>query len=81
VSEAIAWVNFEDYLEVEGRADRRHEFVGRRIYAMAGGSERHDLIAGLLYMRLAPNALAAGCRRSQRIGSFAPGSTPATTPT
>ena len=29
---------------------------------MAGGTERHDLAAGLLYVTLAPTARARGCR-------------------
>jgi Uma2 family endonuclease len=32
------------------------------VYALAGGSERHDLVAGLLYEMLAPGARARGCR-------------------
>lgn len=36
--------------------------VGGRVYAMAGGSERHDLLAGSIYEWLAAGARAAGCR-------------------
>jgi Uma2 family endonuclease len=43
---------------------------------MAGGSERHDLAAGLVYEALAPGARAAGCRplianRLVRLGAAA----------
>jgi len=62
VSEAIATCSFEDFLEAEQLADRRHELVGGRVYAMAGGSERHDLIAGLTYELVAPEARSRGCR-------------------
>lgn len=62
MSEAIAFVGISDFLEGEGRADRRHELVGGRVYAMAGGSERHDLAAGLLFEALATGARRAGCR-------------------
>jgi Uma2 family endonuclease len=62
VSEAIAPLTFEDFCAQEATSDRRHEFVGGRVYAMAGGSERHDLAAGLCFEALAPAARAAGCR-------------------
>jgi Uma2 family endonuclease len=62
VTEAIAFISFESYLEGEQRAERRHELVGGRVYALAGGSERHDLAAGLIYEWLAPGARSKGCR-------------------
>lgn len=62
MSEAIAVVTFEEFCDLEGHGDRRHELVGGRVYAMAGGTERHDLAAGLLYQALAPGARKAGCR-------------------
>lgn len=62
MSEAVSFTTFEEFLVGEEHAERRHEFVGGRIYAMAGGPERHDLAAGLLYERLAPGARQQGCR-------------------
>ena len=62
VSEAIAVLAFDDFCELEARGDVRHELVGGRVYAMAGGSERHDLAAGLFYEAIAAGARAAGCR-------------------
>jgi Uma2 family endonuclease len=62
VAEALAYTDFETYLEGERTSQQRHELVAGRIYALAGGSERHDLIAGLLYEKLAPGARAKGCR-------------------
>jgi Uma2 family endonuclease len=58
----IPVVSFETFLAGEQQARRRHELVGGRVYVMAGGTERHDLAAGLLYVALAPKALARGCR-------------------
>lgn len=60
MTEAIAYGTFEDFLDGEQASERRHEFVGLRTYVMAGGSERHDLAAGLIY-----EALAAGARRGR----------------
>jgi Uma2 family endonuclease len=60
--EELPSATFEEFLLAEERAQRRHEFVGGRVYVMAGGTERHDLAAGLVYEALAPGARAAGCR-------------------
>jgi Putative restriction endonuclease len=62
VSEAIAVISFDLFVEEEQSSERRHELVGGRVYAMAGGSERHDRAAGLLYELLAPGPRSAGCR-------------------
>jgi Uma2 family endonuclease len=62
VAEAIAYTPFESFLDHEERSDRRNELVGGRVYAPAGGSERHDIVAGLLYEALAPGARSRGCR-------------------
>ncbi len=63
--EALPYITFADYLAVDGASDARHEWVGGRIYAMSGGSERHALMSGLLFSALAPGARAAGCRPFQ----------------
>ncbi len=34
-----------DYLPFDGRSQERHEYVGGRIYALTGGSMRHNRIA------------------------------------
>jgi Uma2 family endonuclease len=35
----------EQYLEMERRSPIRHEFIDGYVYAMAGGTQRHDRIA------------------------------------
>lgn len=62
VAEAVAFISFEDFLELERDGEVRHEYVGGRLYAMSGGTERHDLAAILLHAQLLPGALARGCR-------------------
>lgn len=62
MSEAIAYVSFDEFLEAEALSEVRHELVGGRVYVMAGGTERHDLVAGLIFHALTPGALRAGCR-------------------
>lgn len=63
MSEALATTSFEDFLAVERLGVQRHEWVGGLIYAMAGGTERHDAAVEALRDILGPGARAAGCRR------------------
>lgn len=44
--------SIEDYLRFEETATERHEFVDGVLYAMVGGSDRHNLIAGNLFAAL-----------------------------
>lgn len=39
-----------EYLAFEDAAPFRHEFVGGEVYAMSGGSQRHNKIAGNAYI-------------------------------
>src|SRR5260221_12831334 len=41
-----------EYLEIERKAEVRSEYIAGRIYAMAGASRRHNLIAGNLLASL-----------------------------
>jgi len=75
-AEVFPDVAFADFLAAEGDSDERHEWVAGRVYAMAGGTERHDLMVGLIYEKLAPLARARGCRtfshnRLVRLGDVA----------
>ena len=38
-------VSFADFLAIEARSDVKHEFLDGEIFAMAGGSPEHALIA------------------------------------
>ena len=38
-------LSVEEYLELEGGGGQRHEYVGGRIYAPAGGTSRHSAIS------------------------------------
>lgn len=42
----IVFPSPKDYLDLENDGEWRHEYVGGVIYAMAGGSEEHNLIVG-----------------------------------
>lgn len=63
--EGLPYVTFADYLAVDEASDVRNEWVGGRVYAMAGGSERHGLMSGLLYAAVVGGALTSGCRPFQ----------------
>jgi Uma2 family endonuclease len=39
------WIRPEDYLAAEDLAEFKNEYLGGSVYAMAGGSRRHNLIA------------------------------------
>jgi Uma2 family endonuclease len=62
VSEAVQTLSLDEFLHLEQSAGPRHELVGGRTYAMAGGTERHELMKHAIYRRLADRAMSAGCR-------------------
>ncbi len=43
------WINPEAYLERELTSENRSEYLAGRIYAMAGASVEHNLIAGDIF--------------------------------
>jgi len=51
-----------DYLEAEAASDIRHEYISGYVFAMAGASEAHNLIAGNLLALLRPHLRGKGCR-------------------
>lgn len=53
----------EEYLANEEASDVRHEYVDGQIYALAGASERHQLIV----LNMASKMLAAGRQRGCRV--------------
>ncbi len=52
LSRTPALLSPEDYLERELVAPAKHEFVDGAVYAMAGASDRHNLVAGNLFAAL-----------------------------
>ncbi len=55
-------MTFDEFLEWESRQEQRHEFVNGLVYAMAGGSKNHNLIAGNIYMSLRLHHDPLGCK-------------------
>ncbi len=44
--------SFEAYLEFEETSSERHEFIYGNLFVMAGGTDRHDHVAGGVYSRV-----------------------------
>jgi len=51
-----------EYLAFERSSEFRHEFHGNEIFAMAGASESHNLVAGNLFTELNVMLRGKGCR-------------------
>jgi Uma2 family endonuclease len=56
------WLSPEAYLEGEQRGDVRHEYLGGRVYAMAGASDRHNVISGNIFAALHRSLRGKPCR-------------------
>src|SRR5436190_24158707 len=55
------FISVEDYLAGEETSEIKHEYVGGVVYAMAGASKQHNLIALNIYTALRQR-LRGGCR-------------------
>ena len=55
------WISPEDYLTSERTADVRHEYVNGEVYAMVGGTRRHNAIALNLVSAVRACARRRGC--------------------
>jgi Uma2 family endonuclease len=58
----IEWISVEDYLAGEREADTRHEYVDGAVYAMVGGTARHNLIAINIVSALRAHLKDSPCR-------------------
>lgn len=52
----------KDYLNTEANNPTRHEYVGGYVFAMAGASEEHNIIAGNIFALLRPHLRGSSCR-------------------
>ncbi|MGB3681411.1 MAG: Uma2 family endonuclease [Rubrobacteraceae bacterium] len=58
-------LSVEEYLEFERNSPVKHEYVGGRVYAMAGVSRRHSRISGNIFAVLREAARGGPCRVHQ----------------
>jgi Uma2 family endonuclease len=62
VVQPIEFLSVEDYLEGELQSEIRHEYIGGSVYAMAGTSDAHNLIAGNFFAALHFHLRGGACR-------------------
>ncbi len=55
-------ITAEEYLEGEELSDVKHEYVGGLIYAMAGATREHNVIAGRLFSHLQARVEGGPCQ-------------------
>ena len=55
-------ISEEDYLHLEARSPVRNEYVSGEVFAMTGGSLRHNVIAGNLFAALRAHLRNTPCR-------------------
>ncbi|MGI8556069.1 MAG: Uma2 family endonuclease, partial [Pyrinomonadaceae bacterium] len=55
-------VSVEDYLEGEKISPVKHEYVEGEVFAMAGASDRHNLIAGDIFASLLVHLRNSDCQ-------------------
>jgi Uma2 family endonuclease len=61
-AEKLDLVSVEDYLAGELNSTVKHEYLGGMVYAMAGASNRHNTIAGNLFVALHNRLRGHQCR-------------------
>lgn len=61
-AEKLDLVAVEDYLAGELNSTVKHEYLGGTVYAMAGGSNRHNTIAGNVFAALHRSLRGKKCR-------------------
>ena len=55
-------ISVKAYLANEQGAEIRHEFIGGRVYAMVGASDRHNLVAGNIFVALHQHLRGSPCQ-------------------
>ena len=58
----VTFLGESDYLSGEALSDIRHEYVDGHVYAMAGASKAHNIIAGNIFAHLRQQLRGSPCR-------------------
>ncbi len=61
-AEKIQWISPEEYIEGELHSEVRHEYIFGDVRAMAGASERHNVISGNVFAALREHFRGKKCR-------------------
>jgi len=62
VSKNSFYISHEDYLKGEEISPVRHEYIRGEVYAMAGGTQAHNTVAGNIFALLRNHVRGSGCR-------------------
>lgn len=62
LSGCLTHISVDEYLAGEERSEVRHEYIGGAVYAMAGGSEAHNLLCGNFYTALRAHLRGQPCK-------------------
>lgn len=58
----VPYITEDEYLEGEQLAEVKHEYFDGQVYAMAGASDGHELVAGNIFAALLAHLRGKGCR-------------------
>ena len=61
-AQSVPHITEEEYLEGEQHAEEKHDYYGGRVYAMAGASDAHELVAMNIAAALLSHLRGKGCR-------------------
>ncbi len=61
-AEPVSYITEEEYLEGEQHSEVKHEYYDGQVYAMAGASDGHELVAGNVFAALLAHLRGKGCR-------------------
>ncbi|MDJ1175208.1 Uma2 family endonuclease [Roseofilum capinflatum] len=56
------FISPEEYLDMEENNKIRHEYIDGELYAMTGGTDRHNIIGGNLYMLIRNHLRGTDCQ-------------------
>jgi Uma2 family endonuclease len=56
------WLSVDQYLEFEEHSEQRHEYIDGVVYAMAGASEKHEVLKGNLFAAIHGHLRGGPCK-------------------
>jgi Uma2 family endonuclease len=62
IAETENFIKVDEYIQGEELSEVRHEYIGGQVYAMAGGSEAHNVLSGNLYAAIRQHLRGKPCK-------------------